>query len=306
MNTNIVVFCEHSSQKEWFKSLANNVSLQIEMFDDSQAFWEHLKLGKADVILLATQQPDYRAFEYVHELKLPSSPMRHVPVVVVYPEGSPDDVTQHGMHLGAQDFLVQPCDETDLLVKATVLAREKRTADELKELAVADRLTGLYDHRYLFIRLNEEINRARRYSRPVTCLVLEIDGFADINERWGYKAGDIVLQHVADVINTKKRSIDVLARYYDSQFAMVLYNTDLRGSMVLAERLMSEIKKLEFDFSDEYKAAVSVGLATRNIESETNLYGQELLLQAELALANAKEQGGDRLVFYQPEFARNL
>ncbi len=133
-------------------------------------------------------------------------------------------------------------DELDLL---QILASQAAAAlanaalyRTLERLAITDGLTGLYNHRYFYERLNEEVARARRYALPLSLLMIDLDDFKHFNDRYGHPAGDLVLAEVGRILGTHIRvGIDFAARYGGEEFSIVLPNTAREGAQVVGTRL---------------------------------------------------------------------
>ena len=112
-----------------------------------------------------------------------------------------------------------------------------RSADEMADLAMKDALTGIYNRRHFNARLDNEWKRFRRYNRPLSLLLLDIDHFKSINDRYGHDVGDQVIIAVARCCGMQTRDSDVVARIGGEEFAILLPETELADARVAAERL---------------------------------------------------------------------
>jgi len=304
--THVLIFCQEESQRELFDSLFSISGLTAETLTKGEAVLAFLQSHPVDVILLSTGKTPEGILEQIKALKAPGSAGRDIPVVLVLPEGTPTEIGVHGLHAGAYDYLIEPFNEIELLTKVTVLAQVKHAEDEFRKLAIRDTLTGLYDRRYLFMRACEELSRAKRYSKPIAFVMLDIDQFAAFNQQYGTDAGDHLLQQAADAIGRCKREIDVLARFEADKFALVLYNTDNIGASVLASRIAQRVGDLRIEYDDSYQPLISIGITAVEANPELTVHAQELQHQAELALVRAKRSGGNRIVVYTSEMAKDL
>jgi two-component system, cell cycle response regulator len=297
-SVNVLILCDRECEHGLFESLFNISGLAAELTQTEEKFYERLEHNAPEVILLAMSPPDERALGHVAKLRQPGSTWREIPIVVIFPENTPKEIALASLYQGAYDYLTEPFNEIELLTKITVLAKIKHAEDEFRSLAIRDMLTGLYDRRYLHLRLHEEMSRARRYSKPISVLAIDIDGIGKVNDAYGAEAGDLLLQSVADELRRCKREIDVLARKENDEFDLVLYNTDMTGASVLATRILDQMQKLQFRFDPQFKTNASLGLCSCEAGPEMPQHGQELLLRAEQALARAQEDGGGRVVIY--------
>jgi diguanylate cyclase (GGDEF)-like protein len=144
----------------------------------------------------------------------------------------------------------------------------------LERQAVTDGLTGLYNHRYFYERLNQEIARAQRYGLPLSLLMIDIDDFKQFNDRFGHPAGDLVLSEVGSILGTQIRAgIDIAARYGGEEFTIVLPNTARDGAQVVGTRLAQHLSALPGAPPPGPDGAVRVGENIRVTVAHTSLPG---------------------------------
>lgn len=172
--------------------------------------------------------------------------------------------------------------------------------EKIERMATTDGLTGLYNHRLFQERLNEELTRLRRFPKPLTLILIDIDFFKKVNDSHGHPAGDSVLKSVAAIIRKAVRDVDIPARYGGEEFAAVLVGTDGKGAGETAERLRRSIEKAVFPVEGKkLKVTVSIGVASIPLDATTK---EELIDRADKALYRAKKTGRNRVVFW-PEAA---
>ncbi len=180
--------------------------------------------------------------------------------------------------------------------KAMDLAKEAWEANEkLKEIAIKDGLTNIYNHRYFQELLDKELTRAERYSRTLSLILIDIDHFKKINDTFGHHQGDEVLRSVAEIFEQAVRRPDIAARYGGEEFAVVLPETDIQGAVVLAERIRQEVEKMEIKLNDQsIKVTISLGITTYNpsIDRKTK---KDLIEAADNALYKSKKTGRNRI-----------
>lgn len=187
------------------------------------------------------------------------------------------------------------------LYNAFIFERMEDEKTRLERLAITDYLTGLYNIRYFYHRLEEEFSRAQRYNFPLSCLMIDIDYFKEINDRYGHRAGDSVLREVARLMKSHTRKSDVLARYGGEEFIMLLPETPENGAVSKAESLRTSISKLRFrTLKDGRTVTVSIGVATYPDVSVSDT--DDLITYADNALYKAKTSGRNRVeVFTQAD-----
>jgi len=171
----------------------------------------------------------------------------------------------------------------------------ERTAVELAEQASSDALTGLANRREFDRRLEDEVARAQRYKTSVSLLMVDLDGFKEINDGYGHVAGDMVLQAVADLLRKQLRATDVPVRYGGDEFALVLPNTTKTEAYAVAEKLLWGLRNLRIAVDGPgvtLTTSASVGVAAFGERAHT---ADALLDAADRALYEAKGAGRDQV-----------
>jgi two-component system, cell cycle response regulator len=176
-------------------------------------------------------------------------------------------------------------------------ALESTRADNrrLEELATTDALTRLLNRRAMMDRLSAEVDRSRRFKSQVSLLMLDLDYFKSINDQHGHLVGDAILRHVANLLASSIRTVDVVARYGGEEFVVILPETSTEGAFVFAERLRERIRehRFEIDGNRSFHLTCSVGVATFPTPRVTST--DDLFARADEALYRAKS-GGRNLV----------
>ena len=163
-----------------------------------------------------------------------------------------------------------------------------------------DVLTGWHNRRYLQVRMNEELARARRDGAHLVCLMLDVDHFKRVNDTWGHVAGDAVLRELANRIDAQVRASDVAARYGGEEFVVLLPGTDNSSGELLAERIRGAIASSPFLLpnGEEVSITVSIGIAGVTLDrdvSDLKTAGDALIARADVALYRAKSGGRDQV-----------
>ncbi len=195
-----------------------------------------------------------------------------------------------------------PAEELELLSLfshhvATVLENAR-----LFESATIETLTGLLRREAVLEKAELELVRARRYGRPLTLGLLDLDHFKDVNDRYGHLAGDQLLRHLAQVMADDLRTTDLLGRYGGEEFLLLLPETDIEGAGVVAEKLRRRVEDLRVSMEDgsETGVTVSIGLASRqgksdDLSPEASRAVRDLLAEADRALYLAKRSGRNQV-----------
>lgn len=169
---------------------------------------------------------------------------------------------------------------------------EAKYHEEIYRMTIMDGLTQTYNKRHLVEALEREVTRARRHTRDLCVLMLDIDHFKGINDRYGHLAGDHVLRELARAISDRIRRDEVFARYGGEEFALILPETTLEGARQLAENLRMRIETHDFVFQGErIPVTMSMGGATL----APKMTGPELIAAADAKLYEAKRNGRNRV-----------
>src|SRR5262249_49476024 len=148
------------------------------------------------------------------------------------------------------------CDITDLV----------RNAQQMEQLATIDSMTGLYNRRHFMVLAASEWSRFLRYYRSLSVLLIDIDHFKSVNDRYGHAVGDETLVHVANACLEGKRSSDIVGRLGGEEFAMLLPETDLYQARIVAERVCKSIAAMPLTtHSVHFNVSASIGFATANV-----------------------------------------
>jgi diguanylate cyclase (GGDEF)-like protein len=169
---------------------------------------------------------------------------------------------------------------------------------EAQRLSITDGLTGLWNRRQLELRCREELDRAVRFNRSVGLVFVDVDKFKKVNEEWLHPGGDAVLVEVARRLAAATREIDVVARYGGEEFVLLLPETDLQGSMTLAEKVRQTVSETPVAHAGKTRTVtVSAGVAAYP-HSGTNV--RTLVNAASEAVLRAKQGGRNRVEQAEP------
>lgn len=167
----------------------------------------------------------------------------------------------------------------------------------LYEQAIHDGLTGLYAHTFFQNYLEQEIMKAKRYETPLSLLMLDIDHFKRFNDTYGHPAGDAVLVNIAHLLKQAIRGADIAARYGGEEFALILPETDAKGSYLLAERLRKKVEDFDFLKGKKKKVKITVSIGVAGYRKGTR---KEVLIgQADQTLYRAKREGRNRVCLFE-------
>ncbi len=177
---------------------------------------------------------------------------------------------------------------------------------QLEKLSITDHMTGLYNHRFLRTRLEEELNRSTRNGLNLTVIFIDLDFFKIYNDIGGHLAGDAALKKAADILKASVRDMDIVVRYGGEEFCIVLPDTSKNEAVQVAERIRQEIEKEKFPKEEDMpfgRLTASFGIASFPEDGHTFT---TLIHSADLALYRAKAEGRNRVVLGRPVLPKEV
>jgi diguanylate cyclase (GGDEF)-like protein len=210
---------------------------------------------------------------------------------------------EEAIHKGADDFVFKPVRFEELLLRLKRVLREQKLTQErnitlaqLRELAITDNLTQLYNSRHFYAQMENEINRYNRYQRPLSLLLIDVDHFKDYNDTHGHLEGDKVLYQIAQLIKSCLRTMDSAYRYGGEEFTVILPETPCKAAMAVSERINNLVKNELFIENIQQNLSVSIGV-TEYKSGETTI---EFMRRADQAMYVAKKSGRNQAYLLLP------
>lgn len=253
-----------------------------------------LKNIRPDLILLDINMPGISGLETLRHLRRRED---YASVIFVTARSESEDVIL-GLDSGANDYVCKPYDPYVLLARVRAQLRIKDLNDQLAvanrkllELVDIDDLTGLFNMRSMYDRLDNEIYRARRYGRGVCAVMMDMDNFKTVNDGNDHLFGSYVLGEVGRMIAETIRKVDFAARYGGDEFLIVLTETNEDGARAFSERIRKKIETRLFS-KDGARMHLSASLGIScTFGAEETIDGRGLVRQADNALYEAKRAG---------------
>ncbi|MCK5695524.1 MAG: response regulator PleD [Desulfobacula sp.] len=254
--------------------------------------------NKFDLIFTYHLLPDGTGFDLLSKLNRMRS---DIPVIFTLdkPNGhkGPEAISKGAFTY----FIKEEISSTNILsiiygtLEKTKITREVEDAqNRIVMISQKDYLTKLFNRRCFEQELTSEISKAKRYKLPLSILILDFDKLGAINENHGYVTGDTILTTCAALIQSMVRNNDVVCRYGEEEFGIVLPNTALNGARMLTERIRKKIADYEFGKdSNVLKLTVSIGIVSYVPKTDTDF--PALVKKALDALTSAMDQGGNRI-----------
>jgi diguanylate cyclase (GGDEF)-like protein len=271
---------------------AYDVSVQhVRTADDALAF---LHDTTPDLVLFEHQLNGETALELARDIR---SNHQDLAMMVVTDDADVQNCTSY-FHTGVDDYLEKSQLDPRLLharIKRAI--SERRARGERRRAARFDDLTDLYNRRFTFQRIHEEMTSAARHNHSFSLCLVDLDGFKNVNDQHGHICGDLLLKRVSERIRASVRTDDIVGRYGGDEFLVGLRQTDSAGAYRVAQKLIEEIGQTRFDLpeGDSIHVNCSVGVAELNgfeydrIDDVETV--EEFVERADQALYVAKEQG---------------
>jgi len=290
-------------------SILKNQGYSFAFAESGQETFEILKKIIPDLILLDIMLPDIDGFEICEAIK-ENEQTKDIPIIFLSAKTQMEDKVK-AFSLGAVDYITKPYEALEVIARVQTHIRMKKYQDmiiryneqlmtlnqelekekkKLEIISVTDYLTGLYNRRYIFKRISEEIERFHRYGDVFSIIIFDLDHFKDINDHYGHIVGDEVLKKFADTIQAQLRITDMAGRYGGEEFILLLPKTELEQAYSLGLRISREIKKISWKYEG---LLLTVSGGTAEINNSDN--ESSLLNRADENLYTAKNNGRDRI-----------
>jgi two-component system, cell cycle response regulator len=253
------------------------------------------------IVLLDINMPGIDGLETLRRLR---QRQQYISVIFVSARGDKQDIIR-GLDLGADDYITKPFDPLELLARVRTQLRIKDLHDKLtlannrlQDLVDIDDLTGLFNMRSIYQKIENEIARAGRYSRAVGLVMMDIDDFKRVNDTHDHLFGSYVLSTVGKVIRNNIRQVDFGARYGGDEFLICLSETEPKGAEKFCERFRKTVEALDFSSkNDTMKLTLSLGLAVIEPHREP-VDARTLVRSADIALYEAKRSGKNKVCVF--------
>lgn len=228
---------------------------------------------------------------------------RSIPIVMI---GGEEDMPRiaHGLEIGAHDYILRPVDRNELLARVRTQVRRKRFQERLRStyeislsMALTDSLTGLYNRRYLEVHLEKLLLKNQESKKSLAVLLVDIDHFKQVNDKYGHNIGDEVLKIFAQRLLGNLRSFDLVARLGGEEFAVILPDVAEQRAWMVGERLRTSISDVPFVVTghpEGINITTSIGAALIDHKQHSK---HEVLERADKCLYEAKKSGRNAVIF---------
>ena len=227
--------------------------------------------------------------------------------VIVMTGYSTDYSYEEAISKGASDFVFKPVRFEELLLRLKRVLKERRLnqervqmLEELKKLSITDGLTGLFNSRYFYSQLKNEIERYNRYGHKLSLLLLDIDEFKAYNDSFGHLEGDKILVRLGRIIKSCLRKMDTAYRYGGEEFTIILPGTHGEEARTVAERLRAAVATEDFTSGRNPEVTITISIGVTQYRQEEKI--SNFVQRADKAMYQSKQAGRNKVscIFDKP------
>jgi diguanylate cyclase (GGDEF)-like protein len=300
------------TQAQYMRLLLEDAGYRTTLAENGQKGIEIAETAQPDVILLDVVLPDLDGFTVCHRIRQRSR--LYIPILMLTEKRTDMEDKVGGLTAGADEYLSKTSEDRELLARVASLLRIRQVIEDiynrmengeqsyqvLRQPALTDRLTGLYNRHYFAEDLHRQFALAQRYHNPLGFIMMAVDFFPDFTTRYGEPAGDWMLQCLASLIKQSTREVDLIARYAGEEFVILLPMIDMEGAAALAERLRGLVEQHRWEDSSSGVMQITVSLGVAAIPTQGIETAEHLVACADKALRRAKASGCNRVEIHEP------
>jgi len=270
------------------------------LYESAERFSTSAQQRKMSLIFLNSTLPDMTSLQDFC-IALRSLPATETVPIMILSDQPPEPKEKYQLFAtGLIDgYFTTPLNVEELAAYANVFLQRQNLQEELEEknrllaeMSVTDELMGIYNRRFLMQRLNDEVERIKRYHHPLAAMMLDIDYFKKINDEWGHRHGDIILKELALVLKESIRPMDAACRYGGEEIIVICPHTNFQGAMIMAERVRTRIKERTFSAqAHPVRLSISIGLVC--CDQYRDITTDRLIQVIDKQLYTAKKEGRD-------------
>jgi len=299
----VLIADDENITRRRLEKLLTDMGFEVVSCKDGLDAWKVIESKNApSLLILDWMMPGMDGVEICRKVrKLAREPYTFI--LLLTSKGKQDDFVK-GMDAGADDYITKPFDQNELRVRLKAgkriieLNEELLTVrDNFEKQAIHDELTGLYNRHYMLETLKKEFARAQRYKTDLSCLLLDLDCFKDINDSFGHTFGDHVLREFSKGLRKNARETDIPIRYGGEEFMVLLPNTGIAGAQKLAEKIRTTCEKKKYD-DGKNSTTVTVSIGIASIKQHHLTESKEIIACADKALYRSKAEGRNRVTVY--------
>ncbi len=272
--------------------ITSTAGYKVVQAKDGQEALDRILRDCPDMVLTDWDMPGLDGVQLCREIRRRNLPF-YLYLLLLTAKSRPEEMVQ-ALDAGADDCISKPINPAVLMARLKAGTRTVVMERRLRRLSESDPLTGAMNRRAFHERLALEWERATRYRHPLSCVMIDLDFFKKLNDTYGHAAGDALLRAIVRLLESHRRSSNVLAHFGGEEFCVLLTETDEAGAAAWAERARVAVAEARIPFSERpLSVTASLGVATRLADTTCP---EALIALADQALGVAKESGRNRVV----------
>lgn len=307
MKARVLVVEDSREQRNSLVALLEARGYEVSAVSSGLEALKSIKQSAPDVVILDVVLEDMDGHSVCRWLRLTESTRDSVIIMLTVKNDVKERI--EGLHVGADDYLPKPYDDDELEARMYAALRSRSVKFELRrrnvelegmltraeQVAMTDAVTGLFNRRRFTDVLKREWATAKRYGHVLSCAMVDVDNFKQVNDKHGHGAGDDALRRVAELVLGSVREVDLCARYGGDEFAVLLPHTPHDKAMLVMERIRVKLIAARADWGPA-NGSVSISVGVASSEDASIKTPDELVEAADAALYEAKRDGRDRVV----------
>jgi len=293
----ILIVDDDSAIRDSLKEFMEIVGYRCATATSAEDALELLKKNSYSVVITDIILPGIDGFEFTECIK-----QQYDLDVIIMTGYSAKYSYEEAIGKGASDFVFKPFRSEELLLRLKRVLKERELADEqnrimekLKNLAITDGLTKLYNSRHFYNQLLLEVDRTNRYHRPLSLLLLDIDYFKAYNDNFGHLEGDVVLFRLGQIIKSCLRTMDSAYRYGGEEFTVILPETDGEEASTVAQRIRTAVENEKFISPQGKRGSITISIGVAEYQAKES--PKTFIMRSDKAMYEAKTLGRNRVFF---------
>ena len=298
-DSQILIVDDDIVQARNIKAYISELSRQIHIVTNPSDLINPTDNNTPDLVIISAQLYGEDPLRIVAILKSKEQFKNAAMMMLVEEENIP--MVMRSMELGVNDYFMYPVDKSELIARVKTQLRRKKYQDDLRhefeesiDLSIKDGLTGVFNRRYFDSHLAQMISKSKETRSAFCLMIIDMDHFKKVNDRYGHQSGDEVLKAVINVLKKSFRVTDLISRYGGEEFTVILRDADIEEGKIIADRAREEVANLKCHIpaTDEpIKQTISIGIAQYDI----NESAQGFIARVDKALYEAKETGRNKV-----------
>ena len=242
MEEKILIVDDNDDELKKDSDILTEVGYEVICCKSGNEALEYLNKNPVELVLLDVNMPEMNGYDVCLNIRK-QFPLDNLPIIFLTNCEDSASVTQ-GFQSGASDFVQKSSAPDILLARIGVHLRLTRSLRNLRDISLTDDLTGAYNRRHAIFSLRELFARSKRYGTQFSMIYFDLNGLKKVNDQYGHMAGDLLLRSVVGVCEKLLRESDMLFRMGGDEFMVLCPDTDLKGTVVCAERMQEAVKSL--------------------------------------------------------------